>query len=101
MITDLRGVKALQQLRLELEESAGQEFPESCLPQMLLLYDVCKHLEIPLHHAQGVLGSSAYKMVTDHINRPIGSTISGEACRLEASGRVFPFPAASFVGRQP
>ena len=71
MITDLRGVKALQQLRLELEESAGPEFPDSCLPQMLMLYDVCKHLELPLYRAQGVLGASAYKMVTEYINGPV------------------------------
>lgn len=71
MITDLRGVKALQQLRLELEESAGQEFPESCLTEMLVLYDVCKHLDLPLYHAQGVLGAPAYQMVKDYINAPI------------------------------
>ena len=72
MITDLRGVKALQHLRLELEESAGSKFPDSCLPQMLMLYDICRHLELPLHHAQGVLGSSAFKMVTAYINVPVG-----------------------------
>jgi hypothetical protein len=73
MITDLRGVKALQELRMELEESAGLEFPESCLTEMLVLYDVCKHLELPLYHAQGVLGAPGYKMVTDYINNPIDS----------------------------
>jgi hypothetical protein len=72
MITDLRGIKALQHLRLELEESAGSEFPNSCLPQMLMLYDVCKHLELPLHHAQGVLGASAFEMVTEYINGQVG-----------------------------
>ena len=76
MIIDLRGVKALQELRIELEESAGLAFPESCLSEMLLLYDVCKHLELPLHHAQGVLGAPAYKMVKDYINSPLCSTVT-------------------------
>jgi hypothetical protein len=76
MIIDLRGVKALQELRMELQESAGLEFPNSCLSEMLLLYDVCKHLELPPYHTQGVLGAPAYKMVTEHINRPIDLMLS-------------------------
>jgi hypothetical protein len=71
MITDLRGIQALQRLRLEFEGSAGADFPQSCLKEMLVLYDVCKSLEVPLYHTQGVLGAPAYKMVTEHINSPI------------------------------
>jgi len=72
MIIDLRGVNALRQLRLELEESAGLDFPQGCLKEMLLLYDVCKSLEVSLFQARTILGAPAYNMVTDHINTPVG-----------------------------
>lgn len=39
---------------------------------MLFLYDVCKYLELSIFQAQEVLGASAYRMVTDTINSPVG-----------------------------
>lgn len=72
MFIDLRGVKALQQLRIQHQEAAGLEFPEACLDEMLFLYDVCKYLELSLFQSQEVLGAPAYKMVTDYINSPVG-----------------------------
>ena len=72
MIINLRGIKALQQLRIDHQESAGLEFPEACLTEMLLLYDVCKYLELSIFQAQEVLGAAAWKMVTEYINRPVG-----------------------------
>ncbi len=71
MITDLRGVNALRNLRIEHQESAGLDFPDSCQTEMLLLYDVCRQLGLSLTQAQHVLGAPAYKMVTDYINSPI------------------------------
>ena len=71
MIIDLRGIQALQQIRQELQESAGLDFPQSFLKEMLLLYDICKKLEIPLTHTRVVLGAPAYRMVTEYINSPI------------------------------
>jgi hypothetical protein len=79
MITDLRGVNALRELRIEHQESAGLDFPESCLTEMLLLYDVCKCLGLSLTQAQHVLGAPAYQMVTATINGPVGEpTLVGE-----------------------
>lgn len=72
MIINLRGVKALQLLRIELQEAAGLEFPNSCLKEMLFLYDICKYLELSIFQAQEVLGACAWKMITDYINSPIG-----------------------------
>lgn len=71
MIIDLRGIQALQQLRQEFQESAGVAFPGSCLKEMLVLYDVCKKLEVPLTFTKVVLGAPAYDMVMDYINAPI------------------------------
>ena len=73
MNIDLRGVKALQQLRIELEDSAGTDFPNRFRREMLLLYDVCKTLKIPITHARSILGSEAYEMVTNHINAPVSA----------------------------
>ena len=70
--TDLRGVKALQQLRIEYQESAGLDFPEACFTEMLILYDMCKSLELSIFQAQHVLGAPAWEMVTRHINSPAG-----------------------------
>lgn len=73
MIISLRGIQALKQLRIEHQESAGLEFPQACLTEMLFLYDVCKYLELSIFQAQHVLGAPAYRMVTDTINYPVGS----------------------------
>jgi hypothetical protein len=81
MIISMRGVKALQQLRIEHQESAGLEFPHACLTEMLFLYDICKYLELSLFQAQEVLGLPAYTMVTTRINGVVG-TPTEQALRL-------------------
>lgn len=67
----MRGLKALQQLRVDLQESAGAEFPHAQLRELLLLYDVCKYLDLNTFQAQDVLGVHGYSLVTKYINRPI------------------------------
>lgn len=84
MIISLRGIKALQQLRIEHQESAGLEFPESCLTEMLFLYDICKSLELSLFQAQEVLGAPAWEMVRQHINSPVGYPTEAALQRVEA-----------------
>ncbi|MEM7134622.1 MAG: hypothetical protein AAF702_50635 [Chloroflexota bacterium] len=71
MHTDIRGIKALQQLRVDLQESAGLDFPVACLSELLILYDVCKYLELSIFQAQEILGAQGYACVTEHINSPI------------------------------
>jgi hypothetical protein len=72
MIINMRGIRALQQLRIEHQESAELDFPESCLSEMLFLYDVCKSLELSIFQAREVLGAPAWEMVVNHINSPVG-----------------------------
>jgi hypothetical protein len=72
MIANLRDASALRQLRIQYEESAGLDFPEACLTEMLILYNVCKSLGLTMFQAQEVLGAPAWKMVTDYINGPVG-----------------------------
>ena len=77
MIIDLRGIQALQQVRHELQESAGLDFPESCLKEMLLLYDICKKFDMPITYTREVLGARAYQLVTEYINTPLGFVPAG------------------------
>ena len=71
MYTDQRGMKALQQLRIDLQESAGFDFPQGCLKELLVLYDVCKYLDLNIFQAQDVLGVHGYASVADYINQPV------------------------------
>lgn len=73
MHTDIRGIKALQQLRIDLQESAGRDFPHAQLRELLLLYDVCKYLGLSIFQAKEVLGVHGYELVTSHINQPVGA----------------------------
>ncbi|MBV7334972.1 hypothetical protein KFU94_43390 [Chloroflexi bacterium TSY] len=71
MQTTMRGLEALQQLRFELQESAGEEFPQSQLRELLVLYDVCKQLDLSTFQAREVLGVHGYGLVSDYINQPV------------------------------
>ncbi|MEM7125658.1 MAG: hypothetical protein AAF702_04990 [Chloroflexota bacterium] len=71
MLIDLRGTLALKQLRIELQESAELDFPDSCLSELLVLYDVCKYLELTIFQAREVLGAPGYACVTEHLNSPV------------------------------
>lgn len=72
MITDLRSVQALQKLRMEYQESAGMDFPAGCLTELLILYDICKSLDLSLFQVQQVLGAPGWALVIHHINSPAG-----------------------------
>jgi hypothetical protein len=85
MIINLRGVKALQQLRIEQQESAGLDFPESCHTELLVLYDVCKYLELNIFQAQHVLGAQGYAYVTGYINGTVTVNSDKVAPLLEHS----------------
>ncbi len=67
----IRGLKALQQLRIDLQESAGTEFPHAHLRELLILYDVCKYLDLSTFQARDVLGIHGYTLVTEYINQPV------------------------------
>lgn len=73
MLITPRGVIALQALRLELQEEAGEHFPQSMLQEMLVLYDVCYHLQLNIFQCRDILGESGWQYVTEYINAPIGS----------------------------
>ncbi|MEZ4677260.1 MAG: hypothetical protein R2932_23885 [Caldilineaceae bacterium] len=48
------------------------DFPDGCLTELLILYDICKSLELSIFQAQQVLGAPAWELVIEHINGPAG-----------------------------
>lgn len=79
MLTNVRGIKALQQLRIDLQESAGLEFPHAYTQQLLILHDVCKYLEIPVFQAREILGVHGYNHVAECINSSVDITPKGRS----------------------
>jgi hypothetical protein len=68
MLTSFEGVIALRSLRLELQESAGGEFPESVLTELLVLRDVCKKLGLNVFQCQDVLSESGWAYVNRYLD---------------------------------
>lgn len=71
-----KGTIALKRLRQELQEDAGDDFPQAVLPQLLMLRDVCKNLDLNVFQAIEVLGESGWRGVTQYINSPACETIN-------------------------
>ena len=61
-------LSALKQLRQDLQEDAGLEYPGAVMVQLLVLYDVCKCLELNLFQAQFVMGEVGWCAVNAYIN---------------------------------
>lgn len=70
MRTDLNGLDALKHLRQAWQEDAGTAYPHDVLPQLLVLYDVCKGLDLNVFEATTVLGQVGLQAVKAHINAP-------------------------------
>jgi len=70
MFITMRGVIALRQFRMELQENAGDEFPEDVLTELLVLHDICKYLGLNIFQAKEVLGEKGWHCVMVFINAP-------------------------------
>ena len=73
-----RGAIALKQLRHELQDGAGEDFPQGVLAELLILHDVCRSLNLNVFQAREVLGESGWRCVNDHINSPVCGNINWE-----------------------
>ena len=78
MLIDLRGVNALRNLRRELQDNAGSDFPNGVMTELLVLYDVCKTLDLNLSNAEDVLGETGLDAVSNYINSPAISSFNVE-----------------------
>ncbi|MCB0143402.1 MAG: hypothetical protein KDE50_26120 [Caldilineaceae bacterium] len=75
MLTSNSGIGALRSLRLELEEEAGESFPQSVITELLVLRDICKKLELNIFQCQEVIGEQGWNYVNAYIDTPIGSPV--------------------------
>ena len=72
MLITMAGMMALERLRTELQEHAGDDFPHAMLPQLLMLYDVCCYLELGIFQTREVLGEAGWAFVRAELSAPVG-----------------------------
>lgn len=70
MYTTVAGISGLRNLRCQLQEDAGADFPEDILSQLLTLYDVCNTMELNIFQIVDVMGKDAYQAVNDYLDNP-------------------------------
>lgn len=72
MLTTMAGILALENLRAQMQEDAGDAFPHDLLPQLLVLYDVCRCLQLNIFHTREVMGDIGWIFVRAHLDAPVG-----------------------------
>ena len=71
METTMNGLCALRKLRQELQDDAGLNFPQEMHIEMLVLYDVCKCLDLTLFQCEEVLGEVGWRYVNDYLSSQV------------------------------
>ena len=77
METTIKGLLSLCQLRREMQDDAGLNFPQEMHIEMLVLYDVCKCLDFTLFQCKEVLGEVGWRYVNNYLTSQV------EVCRSE------------------
>lgn len=81
MLTTMAGICALRKLRQAWQEDAGDAFPDDVITELLVLYDVCKRLDLNIFQIEDVLGRAARQGINDYLNRLVVPT--GESSLVE------------------
>jgi len=71
MEATMKGLFALRHLRRELQDNAGLNFPQEVHKEMLVLYDVCRSLDLNLFQCRDVLGEVGWAYVNGYLERRI------------------------------
>ena len=71
MRIDMQGLDSLKRLRQEWQEDAGAAYPQDVLLHLLVLYDVCKALELGFFELRAVLGVAGFQAIKGYINSPV------------------------------
>lgn len=71
METTMKGLFALRQLRRDLQDDAGLDFPQATHTEMLVLHDVCRCLDLNIFQCREVLGEVGWAYVNGYIERRI------------------------------
>lgn len=64
----MAGVCTLRDLRKVLQQDAGDDYPNHFLNELLLLYDVCKCLDMTVGHRMDVIGEQGWDLIHEHLN---------------------------------
>lgn len=73
-----KGMVALKQLCEQLQEDAGDKFPEDTITELLVLHDVCKSLDLNIFQLKEVLGDAGWRGVVNHIGQPACKSVNWE-----------------------
>jgi hypothetical protein len=71
METTNKGLWALRQLRQEIQDDTGLAFPQAMHNEILVLYDVCKCLDLNIFQCKDVLGEVGWAYVNGYLERQI------------------------------
>lgn len=77
-----KGIQSLRHLRYELQDDAGLDFPQAMHTEMLVLYDVCKSLDLNLFQCQEVLGEIGWSYIHAYLQTPVVVPQSNISCEV-------------------
>lgn len=84
MHTTMAGICALRKLRKAWQEDAGDAFPKAVLTELLVLYDVCKGLELNIFQIEDVLGRTGRQGIKDYLDSTVTPTEGLTSIELRA-----------------
>jgi hypothetical protein len=70
-----KGLFAIRQLRRELQDNAGLNFPQEVHSEMLVLYDICRSLDLNIFQCREVLGEVGWAYINGYLERRIDLTL--------------------------
>lgn len=73
METTMKGLFALRQLRRDLQDDAGLNFPQALHAEILVLHDVCRCLDLNIFQCREVLGEVGCAYVNGYLERRINA----------------------------
>lgn len=71
MLITMAGIGTLRSFRKAWQEDAGDAFPEAVLTELLVLYDVCKGLELNIFQIEDVLGQIGWQGIKDYFDTTV------------------------------
>ena len=71
METTMKGLLGLRQLRRDLQDDADLNFPQALHTEMLVLYDVCRCLDLSIFQCHEVLGEVGWAYVNGYLERRV------------------------------
>ena len=71
MAIAVKDLLALRQLRRDIQDNAGLDFPQATHTEVLVLYDVCKSLDLNIFQCKEILGEIGWHYINDYLETPV------------------------------